>query len=52
LIVGGTIPGLVVLGSIIKQAENTSKQQFFMTSASDAPDSRFLPCLSSCPDFL
>jgi hypothetical protein len=49
--VGGAIPGLVVLGSIRKQAEQASKQHLSMASAS-APASRFLPCLSSCPDFL
>jgi hypothetical protein len=47
LIVGGAIPGLVVLGSIRKQAEQTmrgqaSKQDPSMASAS-APASRFLP---------
>jgi hypothetical protein len=49
-IVGGAIPGLVVLGSIIKQAEQASvnkpasKQHPSMVSAS-APASRFLSCL-------
>jgi hypothetical protein len=56
-IIGGAIPGLVVLGSIRKQAEQAMhreqaiKQYFSLVSAS-ALDSRFLPCLSSCPDFL
>ena len=53
--VGGAIPGLVILGSIRKQAEQshwkqTSKQHPFMASAS-APASRFLLCVNSCPDF-
>jgi hypothetical protein len=47
----GPFPGLVVLGSIRKQAEQASKQHSSMVSAS-APASRFLPCLSSCPDIL
>ena len=33
-IVGGTIPGLVVLGSIREQAEQASKKHPFMASAS------------------
>jgi hypothetical protein len=49
--VGGAIPGLVALGSLRKQIEQPSKQDPSMASPS-APDSRFLPCLSSCPDFL
>jgi hypothetical protein len=37
-----------------KQAEQamSSKVHPSMASASSAPASRFLPCLSSCPDFL
>ena len=50
-IVGGAISGLVVLGSIRKQAEQVSKQHPSMASAS-APASKFLPCVSSCLDFL
>ena len=55
-IVGGAIPGLVALGSIRKQSEQAMRRKSVsstpsMTSAS-APVSRFLPCLSSCPDFL
>jgi hypothetical protein len=46
--VGGAILGLVVLDSVRKQA---SKQHPSKASAS-APASRFLPCLSSCSDFL
>ena len=48
---------LVVLGSIRKQAEQARRSKpitstlSFMTSAS-APASRFLPCSSSCSDFL
>jgi hypothetical protein len=49
--VGGAIPGLVVLGSIRKQAEQASKGHLSMASAS-APASRLLPCVSSSPDFL
>ena len=50
-IVGGATPGLVVLGFIRKQAEQASKQDPSMASAS-APASKFLPCVSSCPGFL
>jgi hypothetical protein len=55
-IVGGAIPVLVALGSIRKQSEQAMRRKSVsstpsMTSAS-APVSRFLPCLSSCPDFL
>ena len=55
-IVGGTIIGLVVLNSTRKQAEQASeeqasKQHSSMASAL-APAFRFLPCLSSRPDFL
>ena len=54
--VGGAIPGLVVLGSVRRQAQpsqgkQASKQLLSMASAS-APASGILPCLSSCPDFL
>ena len=48
---GDAIPGIVVLGPIRKQTEQASKQPSSMVSAS-APASRFLPCLSFCPDFL
>jgi hypothetical protein len=57
LLVGGATPGLVVLGSIRKQAEKarrdrqSSHQHPSMASVS-APASEFLPCVSSCPDFL
>jgi hypothetical protein len=49
----GAMPGLAVLGSIGKQAEQTmeNKQHSSMASAS-APASWLLPCVSSCPDFL
>ena len=56
-VVGGASPGLVVLASIRKQAEQARRSKpitsthSFMTSAS-APASRFLPCSSSCSDFL
>ena len=46
---GGATPRLGVLSSIRKQVEQASKQHPSMASESD---SRFLPCLSSCPDFL
>jgi hypothetical protein len=54
--VGGATLGLVVLGSIRKQLEQSpgeqaSKQHPSMASAS-APASRFLPCLSPCSGFL
>ena len=42
LTVGGATLGLVVLGSIRKQAEKASKQQSSVVSAS-APASKFLP---------
>jgi hypothetical protein len=49
------IPGLVVPGSIRKaeqaMGEQANKQHPSMASAS-APASRFLPCLSSCHDFV
>ena len=45
------IPGLVVLGSLRKQAEQASRQHPSMASAS-APACRILFCLNSCPDFL
>jgi hypothetical protein len=41
-IVGGAIPGLVILGSIRKQAKQASKQYFSKASAS-------APALGSCP---
>jgi hypothetical protein len=52
-IVSGAIPGMMVLGSIRKQAEQGrgSKPVSSMASAS-APASKFLPCVSSYPDFL
>jgi hypothetical protein len=54
--VGGAIHGLVVLGSIRKQAEqargNTSVSSAPSMASASAPASRFLPCVSSCPDFL
>ena len=53
--VGDVIPGLVVLGSIRKQASNhvmrARKQLFSMVSVL-APAFRILPCLNSCPDVL
>jgi len=53
-IVGGAIPGPVVLGSIRKEAEKARGSKPVspsMDSASD-PASKILPCVSSCPDFL
>ena len=44
-LVGGTISGLVVLGSIREQAGQASKEHLSMASAS-APASKFLPCVS------
>jgi hypothetical protein len=55
--VGGAIPGLVVLGSVRKQTEQgrgskpVSSTHRSMASAS-APASKFLSCVSFCPDFL
>jgi hypothetical protein len=54
-IVGAVSSGLVVLGSIRKQAEQASKGHPSVASASapaSAPASRFQLCLSSCLDFL
>jgi hypothetical protein len=48
-IVGGVIPGLLVLGAIRKQAEQASEQWPSVASAS-APASRSLPSLSACLD--
>ena len=50
---GGAIPGLGVLGAIREQAEKANKQKPSIASMTfvSAPDSRFLPCLGSCPDF-
>ena len=55
--VGGAIPGLVVLGSMREQAEQTLGSKPVSSTPSQpasasAPASRFLPHLSSCPDFL
>jgi hypothetical protein len=54
--VGGAIPGLVVLGSTRKQAEQAMRKQASKqhpsTASASAPASRLLPCLSSWPDFL
>jgi hypothetical protein len=48
---GGAIPGLVLLGFIRKQDEQSIKHYPSMSSAS-ALASRFLPCLSTYLDFL
>ena len=45
-IVGDVIPGLVTLGSLIKQAEQASKYDVCINSC------LWVPALSSCPDFL
>jgi hypothetical protein len=53
-IVGGAIPGLVVLGSIRKQAEQTRKSKP-VSSTLPCPLHQLLPlgcAFSSCPDFL
>ena len=47
---GGAIPGLIVLGSIRKHAEQASKQHSFMASASAAV-SNCLPSVSSVLTF-
>lgn len=49
--VDGAIPGMVVQSSMRKQGEQANKQHAPTASAS-APPPRFLPCVSSCPDFL
>ena len=51
LIVGGAIPGLVILGSIRKQAEQAMGSKP-VSSTFPGKNSRFLLCLSSCPDFI
>ena len=51
---GATISGLVILGSNgmqVGHGEQASKQHPSVASLS-APTSRFLPCLSSCPNFI
>jgi hypothetical protein len=56
LIVGGAISGLVVLGSIKEQAEQSHREQVNKQHSSmafaSAPASRFLACVSSCPDIV
>ena len=50
--VGGSIPGLIFLGSIRKQAEQ-ARGRIPVTSLQDlCISSCFLICLSSCPDIL
>jgi hypothetical protein len=52
-LVGGTIPGLVVLGSIREQAEQTRGSEPVRISLHVlCISSCFLTCLSSSPDFL
>jgi hypothetical protein len=52
-IVGGAIPGLVVLDSVRKQAEQAMGSNPVSSMApTSAPAPRFLFCLSSWPDFL
>ena len=46
---GGSVPGLMVLGFIGKQAEQAMESTIAYTSA---PASSFLDYLSPCPDFL
>lgn len=50
---GGTVPGLLVLGSIRKLTERAvrSKPVSSTVASASALASRFLLCLSSCPDF-
>jgi hypothetical protein len=52
LIVGRAVPGLVVLVSVRKQAEQAIGKKHPSMAFASAPASRFLLCLSSCPDFL
>lgn len=47
LIVGGTIPGLVVLRSIKKKQAEQAKKQHSSTSSASLPVSRLQPCLCS-----
>jgi len=52
--VGGAFSGLVVLSSVIKQAEQTMRNKPLSSTlhgSASAPASRFLPCLSFCPSF-
>ena len=46
---GGTIPGLVILGAIRNLGEQVIKSNLVISAPSAlAPASRFLPCLNSC----
>ena len=52
---GGAIPKLVDLGSIRKQAEQARESKPVSSTLHGLcvnSCSRFLPCLSSCPDFI
>jgi hypothetical protein len=49
--VGRAAPGLVVLGSIGKQAEQAMGSKP-VSSTPSWPLHQLLPCLISCPDFL
>ena len=53
--VGGAIPGLVVLGFLRKQAEQAMRSKLVNSTppkaSTSAPASRILPRLSSCHDF-
>jgi len=52
-LVGGAVPGLVVLGSVREQAEQARGASQEVTSLHGlCISSCFLPCMSSSPDFL
>ena len=55
-LVGGTISGQVVLGSMRKQSKQVMRSKPVGSAPlwplHPVPASRFLSCLSSCPDFL
>jgi hypothetical protein len=54
--VAGAILGLLVLDSITKQTEqakeNQASAQHSSIASVSSPATKFLPCVSSCPDFL
>lgn len=49
---GGNILVQKALGSIRKQAKQARRSNKQLPSRASAPTSKFLPCLSSCPDLL
>ena len=51
-VVGGAIPGLIVLGSIRKQAEQARRSNPVSSIPPQPLHPLLPPCVSSCPDFL